>query len=291
MKSKQFKIVGLGEVLFDVLPSGEKMPGGAPANFAFISTRLGDRGIVASAVGSDSDGGEILQSLQQKGIDVSHIQIDAEHPTGTVKVSLENGQPGYQITENTAWDFLELTDDWRDLAKNCDAVCFGSLAQRNAVSRETVLQFLALTDPFAKRIFDVNLRQNYYSSKILEKSLNLATIAKFNHEELPIIAEMLKIKGENDIQLSLNFCKKFDLELICVTRGSNGSLLASVNEISESAGIKIEIADTIGAGDAFTAALTHGVLRGWSLDDINQKANQTAALVASQIGAMPQITI
>ena len=285
MSEKQFKIVGLGEVLWDVLPTGKQL-GGAPANFAYISNQLGNHGIIASRVGNDSDGKEILHSLEKVGVDVSHIQTDAEHQTGTVKVSLENGQPSYEITENVAWDFLELTADWRELAKTSDAVCFGTLARRNSVSRQTIQAFVKLVNPNCLRIFDVNLRQKYYSSEILRESFELANVVKLNHEELPNICEMAEIEGANEQEKAEKLREKFDLRMVCLTRGANGSLLITENELSENGGIKVEIADTIGAGDAFTAALTHGFLRGWSLDEINEKANRVGAFVASQTGAM-----
>jgi fructokinase len=289
MIEKQFKIVGLGEVLFDVLPTGKQL-GGAPANFAYISNRLGNYGIVASRVGNDENGREILTGLANKGVDISHVQIDENHPTGTVEVELKNGQPSYKITENIAWDFLEMTQDWRELATSCDAVCFGSLAQRNAASQKTVYEFLALTGNSAKLIFDVNLRQAYFSKDILLASLNIAKIVKLNHEELPIVAEMFNIICTDEIETAKSLLKQFNLDLICVTRGSKGSLLLDENRISENSGIKIEVADTIGAGDAFTATMTHGVLHGWDLDKINLEANRVAALVASQSGAMPEFS-
>ena len=286
MSEKQFKIVGLGEVLWDVLPTGKQL-GGAPANFAYISKQLGNHGIVAGRVGNDEDGREILQSLEGKSVDVSHIQKDAEHQTGTVKVSLENGQPNYEITENVAWDFLQLTEDWRDLAKTCDAVCFGTLAQRNAVSRQTIQEFMKLVKTDCLRIFDVNLRQNYYSPDVIKNSLNLANVVKLNHEELPKLAEMFAINSLNEIEQAKRLCGKFKIRFMCLTRGSNGSLLLTEDETSEHRGIKVEIADTIGAGDSFTAALTQGILRGCNLDEINEKANRVGAFVASQTGAMP----
>jgi len=286
MSEEQFKIVGLGEVLFDVLPTG-KQSGGAPANFAYVSSQLGNQGIVASRVGSDEDGRGILKGLESKSVDVSHVQTDAKHQTGTVKVSLENGQPGYEITENVAWDFIELTEDWRDLAANCDAVCFGTLAQRNSISRKTIRKFVNLTDADCLRIFDVNLRQNYYSVEILRESLKSANVVKLNNDELPKICELFDIKSADEKQSAKNLREKFDLRLICLTRGANGSLLLTENEFNENSGVKIKIADTIGAGDAFTAALTHGFLRGWSLGEINVFANRTGTFVASQTGAMP----
>jgi fructokinase len=286
MSEKQFNIVGLGEVLWDVLPSGKQL-GGAPANFAYISDRLGNRGIVAGRVGVNTDGDEILQSLAHKGIDVSHIQKDAQHPTGTVKVQLENGQPSYEITETVAWDFLELNEDWRDLAKTCDAICFGTLAQRNAVSRQTIKEFLKLVKPNCVRIFDINLRQNYYSPEIIKDSLNLANVVKLNHDELAELSKMFAISNSDEIEKAKRLCGKFKIKFLCLTRGGNGSLLLTEDKMSEHRGIKVEIADTIGAGDSFSAAMSHGILRGWDLDEINEFANKVGAFVASQTGAMP----
>jgi fructokinase len=286
MTENKFIIVGLGEVLWDDLPSG-KMPGGAPANFAYISTRLGDHGIVASRVGTDDNGRGIIEKFRTVDVDESHIQIDEEYPTGIVSVTLENGQPGYKIVETVAWDFLELNDDWRELAEKADAVCFGSLAQRNEVSRTTILDFLTYTRLESLKIFDVNLRQDFYSFEILRDSFSAANVVKLNHEELPVICEMFEIEGADEKEKARNLYHHFDLNFLCLTRGANGSLLISGDETDEHFGIKIKIADTIGAGDAFTAAMTHGILREWNVKRINDFANKTGAFVASQTGAMP----
>lgn len=286
MTEKKFTIVGLGEVLWDDLPTG-KMLGGAPANFAYVSTRLGNHGIVASRVGTDDDGRGIFEKFHAVGVDASHIQIDEEHPTGIVSVTLENGQPSYKIIENVAWDFLELSDALQELAEKADAVCFGSLAQRNEKSRETILEFLTYTRLEALRIFDVNLRQNFYDSEILRDSFAAANVVKLNHEELPVICEMFEIEGAGENERARNLYRHFDLNFLCLTRGANGSLLISNDETDENFGIKIKIADTIGAGDAFTAAMTHGILREWNVKRINDFANKTGAFVASQTGAMP----
>ncbi len=287
MNENYFKIVGLGEVLWDVLPAGKQL-GGAPANFAYIASQLGNIGLVASRVGNDRAGKKILETLEKLGVDVSHIQKDDEHHTGTVNVSLQNGQPSYEITENVAWDFLELSKAWQNLAHMCDAVCFGTLAQRNLVSGRTIQEFIKLVKPDCLRVFDVNLRQNYFSPEVIRDSLNLANVVKFNHEELPQIVEMFAINGLTEIEQIKRLGGKFGIRLICVTRGSKGSLLVTESEISENKGVKIEIADTIGAGDAFTAAMVHGILNGWNLDEINEKANQIGSFVASQTGAMPK---
>lgn len=286
MNEKRFIIVGIGEILWDLLPTGKQL-GGAPANFAFTASQLGDCGTVVSRVGDDKDGAEILEKLKDYGLETGEIQIDRKNATGTVKVGLKNGQPEYEIIESVAWDFLEMNDCLRDLAKKCDAVCFGSLAQRNAIARRTIRQFLGLTQSDALKIFDVNLRQQFFSSEILRESFLLANVVKLNHEELPKICEMFAVKSANETEKAKNLRDKFDLRLLCLTRGANGSLLVAENEVSEHYGVKVEIADTVGAGDAFTAALTHGFLRGWSLGKVNEKANRIGAFVASQTGAMP----
>ena len=286
MKST-FNIIGLGEVLWDCLPTGKQL-GGAPANFAYTSNQLGNNGTVCSRIGNDELGKEILEELTAKNLSTNSVQIDEKYQTGIVNVKLENGQPDYQIVENVAWDFLELTEDWRELAKSADAVCFGSLAQRNQVSCKTIRGFIELVSGW--RIFDVNLRQKYFSKEVLNDSFQLANIVKLNHEELPVIAQILDVRGANIQSCLQNFIAKFDLKLICLTRGANGSLLLKQKEVSENQGLKITVADTIGAGDAFTAGMTHGILHDWKLDKINEFANKVGAFVASKTGAMPDFT-
>ena len=288
MTDKRFNIVGIGEILWDLLPTG-KQPGGAPANFAYVSKQLGGNGIVASRVGNDDLGKDLSKELSKK-IAVEDIQIDEKFQTGVVNVNFENGQPNYEIVENAAWDFLELTEAWKEIAQKADAVCFGSLAQRNEVSRKTIREFVSLTRSDCWRIFDVNLRQNYFSAEILRESLQTANVVKLNHEELPIIADIFEIKAADETERAKNLREKFGLRVVCVTRGANGSLLIAENETSAHAGIEVEIADTVGAGDAFTAAMTHGFLKGWSLEEINQKANRIGAFVASKAGAMPDFS-
>ncbi len=281
---ENYNIIGFGEILWDLLPDGKQL-GGAPANFAYVSSQLGNHGIVLSRVGDDELGRAILDELRSKNLSTDNIQIDEKHQTGIVNVSLDGGQPSYEIVENVAWDFLKLSDEWRKIAETSDAVCFGSLAQRNPVSQKTICEFINLTKKL--RIFDVNLRQQFFSPKVLRKSLNLANVVKLNHEELPIIAEMFEIKTINPIKTAQRLLAQFGLKLICVTRGANGSFLVTKKEISENAGLKIQVKDTIGAGDAFTAALAHGILRRWQLNEINEFANKVGAFVASNTGAMP----
>jgi len=284
MTEKQFKIVGIGEILWDLLPNGKRL-GGAPANFAYAASQLGNEGIVLSRVGNDEPGREILAELKAKNLSTETIRIDEKNPTGVVNVNLENGQPSYEIVENPAWDFLELSDDWRKAALSADAICFGSLAQRNKISCKTVRETVNLTRKL--RVFDVNLRQIFFSREILLRSLNMASVAKLNQEELLVVAGLFEIKKLNPVKAAKDLLVRFGLKLICVTRGANGSILVTKKEVSEHPGLKIEVADTIGAGDAFTAALAHGLLRNWNLDKINEFANKVGAFVASQTGAMP----
>ncbi|MCD9184901.1 MAG: carbohydrate kinase [Pyrinomonadaceae bacterium] len=287
MTDKSFNIIGLGEILWDILPTGKHL-GGAPANFAYISKQLGNNGIVLSRVGNDGFGQEILDELKTKKISTDFIQIDAENPTGTVKVKLENGQPSYEIVENVAWDFLEFTESWNDVAERCDAVCFGSLAQRGEVSRKTIRKFVEKAKGL--RIFDVNLRRDYFSNEILYESFRLADIVKLNHEELPVISGIFEIEGANLVKTAERLLSEFSLKIICVTRGGNGSLLITKDAVSEHEGLEIKIADTIGAGDSFTAGMTHGILRGWTLEQTNDFANKVGAFVASNAGAMPDFS-
>lgn len=285
--NKAFSLIGIGEILWDLLPEGKHL-GGAPANFAYTANQLGNKGIICSRIGNDDFGREIPEQLKTKKLTFDSIQIDANKQTGIVKVVLREGQPSYEIIENTAWDYLELTEKWCKIAQKSDAVCFGSLAQRNEVSGKTIREFVGLVKGL--RIFDVNLRQNYFSAEILEKSFGLANVVKLNHEELPLVSKLFNINSLN-VQICLEkLIEMFELNLICLTRGSNGSLLKTKKEFSEHQGLKIKVADTIGAGDAFTAGTTHGLLRDWELDKINEFANRVGAFVASNTGAMPDFS-
>jgi fructokinase len=285
--SQRYKIVGLGEVLWDMLPDGKQL-GGAPSNFAYISTLLGNEGIVASRLGTDALGEEAAAQLAKVGVSTAAIQRDPERPTGTVQVEVDDkGQPTFQIKENVAWDFLEWTPDWQKLAAQSDAVCFGSLAQRGEASRSTIRQFLAATRKDAVRIFDVNLRQTFHSRDVLAESMKVAEIVKLNHEELPRVMEILSLVYCDDISSARLLIDSQDLQLVCITRGEHGSLLLDQRIHNEHSGYRVRIGDTIGAGDAFTAALVYEYLRGRSLAGMNETANRMGAWVASRVGAMP----
>src|SRR5579863_1457457 len=281
------RVVGLGEVLWDLLPRGACL-GGAPANFAYITTLMGDQGIVASCIGEDSRGIDALRRMEELGLDIDHVQTDREHPTGTVNVELDaGGQARFEIAQPVAWDFLRWSLDWERLAQSADAVCFGSLAQRSETSRCTIRKFLAATLAGTVKIFDVNLRQSYYSLEILAESMKLANIVKFNEEELPKIMQLYEFPHKDERSSAQRLMREFDLEIICVTRGGKGSLLLRGDEANEHRGFKVQVADTVGSGDAFTAGLVHEYLHGASLNLMNEVANLVGAWVASEVGAMP----
>jgi fructokinase len=290
MAGRRFTIVGLGEILWDLLPDGKQL-GGAPANFAYMCNLLGDQGIVASRVGNDSLGIEAQKALSRAGLAASYLQPDSTHSTGTVKVDVsKDGQPSFEIVEPVAWDFLEWTPQWQELAARADAVCFGSLAQRSAKSRETICRFLSATRPNALRIFDVNLRQAFFSPEILTKSMKMVAIVKLNHEELPRVLELLGLSVTSDVRLlRQKLLVAYELELLCITRGEKGSLLITRDDAAEHPGFAIQVADTIGAGDAFTAGLVYGYLRGSSLTAMNEAANRLGSLVASYSGGTPAL--
>jgi len=287
MTGKGHKIVGLGEVLWDIFPDRACL-GGAPANFAYMTALLGDRGIVASRVGDDRLGQEAMWHLKASGLDTSHVQIDAVHPTGTVLIQLDSkGQAEYKFGEDVAWDHLEWTEQWQELALCADAVCFGSLAQRAVDSRSVIRKFLQAVRADAARIFDVNLRQAFYSAEILRVALLHANIMKVNHEELPRIMELFGEKFSDEKEAACWFAEEFGVKLVCVTRGHRGSLLVCDGKKHEHPGFTVKVADTVGAGDAFTAALVHHWLRRTPLEEMNLAANRLGAWVASQEGAMP----
>ena len=287
----KFTIVGLGEVLWDVFPTHKQL-GGAPTNFAYISSLLGDDGVVASRIGSDALGDEVLTRLDELRLDASHIQHDPAHATGTVKVEVaSDGQPRFEITRAVAWDFLEWTPALQALAARADAVCFGSLAQRGLQSRETIQKFIAATRQGAVRVFDVNLRQAFYSAEVLSKSAESADILKLNHEEVPILVQAVGGPKVNELHSAQWLCRRFSLKLVCVTRGSSGSLLVTNAAYAEHAGYKVEVVDTVGSGDAFTATLVHHYLRGSDLATINDAANWMGAWVASKSGGTPAMEV
>jgi fructokinase len=287
MLGKRRIAIGLGELLWDLFPAGKQL-GGAPANFAYIASLLGDEGIPASRLGQDALGEEAIRRLGELGLPTEFIQRDAERPTGTVRVEVDTaGQPRFEISQSVAWDFLEWTPQWQKLTEQADAVCFGSLGQRAERSRSTILSFVPALKPNALRVFDVNLRQNFFSKQILDESMKLSNVIKLNQDELPRIMKLFDLEHRREEDSARHLLSLYDLKLVCVTRGNSGSLLVSTDECDEHAGFNVKVADTVGAGDAFTAALVHGYLRGTALAEINETANRVGAWVASQSGATP----
>lgn len=288
--TKPATVVGLGEVLWDLLPSGKQM-GGAPANFAYMSNVLGDRGVVASRVGTDELGREAEHALAGLGLTCSFLQRDELHPTGTVHVRVDAaGQPDFTITENVAWDFLEWTAEWAELASSADVVCFGSLAQRSPGSRGTIRRFLQAAPASTLRVYDVNLRQSFFNRETLHESLQLANIVKLNDLELPRVVEFLCLRGEDAEDQARSLLERYGLRLVCITRGARGSLLMSERQVAVHTGVSVRVADTVGAGDAFTACLAHYYRRGTALTEINEVCNRFAGWVATQVGATPSAT-
>lgn len=285
--TKQFTVAGLGELLWDFLPAGKQL-GGAPANVAYHAHVLGDRGMVLSKVGADALGEEALRLLRTHGVDVSHVQRDASSPTGTVSVSLDHqGHPNFIITRDVAWDRMEYSDAWKTVAASVDAVCFGTLAQRSPESREAIRSFVRATTDDCLVVFDVNLRQFFYSADVIRTSLELADVCKLNEQELPTVAAILGLQVTNAAETARRIVETFDLRCMAVTRGENGSVLVSEDDMAEHPGFRVSVRDTVGAGDAFTAGLIHALLRGMSLADASQVAAERGAWVASSAGAMP----
>ena len=280
-------VVGLGEILWDVFPEGKQL-GGAPLNFSHHCAQLGAEAYPVSAVGPDADGAEIRQILAAKNLPDLHVQTDPAHPTGRVNVTLKDGKPTYEILRDVAWDYIRFDENLRNLAARADAACFGSLAQRNSASREAIHAFLDAMRPDSLRIFDINLRQDFYSREIIESSLRRANILKLSDEELPVLAAMFDLPGDASAQLR-RLRELFDLRLVAYTRGGSGSLLLTATESSDHLGLPTEVLDTVGAGDSFTATLCTGLLQNLPLAEINIRANQVAAFVCSQAGATPTL--
>jgi fructokinase len=286
-------ILGIGELLWDILPSGALL-GGAPANFSVMAGRLGNHAAILSRIGRDELGRRAIDILDPMPLDTSALQVDAEHETGRVTVSFANSEPIYTIHQPAAWDFIELKDEWLQLAERADALCFGSLAQRSLASRQTIQTLVSQAPAHCIRIFDVNLRTPFYSSEVIEESIELATVMKMNEDEAPQVLQLLGMEplhGEDALlQTAQRLLLEFSsLQLVAVTRGARGSLLVTPEHYNDHPGYQVNVADSIGAGDAFTAALTHWMLRGADLATLNKAANRWGSWVASQAGAMPAL--
>ena len=284
-------IVGMGEVLWDMLPKGKKI-GGAPANFAYHVSQYGFDGCVVSAVGDDKLGNEILESFNNRRL--NYLIQRVPYPTGTVQIELdEAGIPCYEIKENVAWDNIPFTVDLEKLAKKTRAVCFGSLAQRNTVSRETINRFLDVMSDAAGqyRVFDVNLRQGFYDKEILCNSMKRCNILKINDEELIAVSRMFEYPGIDLEDKCRALLSEYGLEILILTCGVNGSYVFTRENVSFVNTPKIEVADTVGAGDSFTATFISAILKGKSIREAHELAVEVSAYVCTQNGAMPELLI
>jgi fructokinase len=281
-------VVGLGELIWDLLPTGKRL-GGAPSNFAYISRLLGAEAAVATRVGRDALGREALERLRHTGLSTLFVQQDGEHPTGTVGVRIgAGGEPHFNVNENSAWDYLEWTREWEELAAGAAVVCFGTLGQRHEKARETIERFLEAMRPGVLRLFDVNLRHSFFTPDMLARSLALANVVKLNAEELSAAASMLDLVAAGELETAHALLGRFPLGLVAVTRGARGSLLVTREDADEHPGFPApRVADTIGCGDAFAAALAHCLRRGATLALTNEIANRLGAWVATQAGATP----
>lgn len=298
---RQKIVVGLGELLWDRVRHQSRL-GGAPANFCVMAARLGDHGILASRLGMDEEGKRALDVLAGLPLDLNYLQTDAEHLTGQARVVFDHQhEPRYEFLSPAAWDFLDFSPLWRELAESADAVCFGTLAQRSPRSRKTIHAFLAATRPDCLRVFDVNLRQSAIDPAILRDSLAVATLVKLNEEEALRMVELPHTPAPRSTarsgsekmtlpQIAHRLLREFpSLKMVCITLGGAGSLLVNRHTSHHHHGIAGAVVDTVGAGDAFTGALVHYYLDGAPLAVLNEAGNRWGAWVASQRGAIPPL--
>ncbi|MGJ8724764.1 MAG: carbohydrate kinase family protein [Roseibacillus sp.] len=286
--SRNHKIAGIGEILWDLFPDGRRL-GGAPVNFAAHCHQLGCEAYPVSMVGPDLVGLRTRDRLAELKMSDRFIQESSDLPTGRVLVTVDGaGKPTYTILENVAWDGLVFSPELGELAASLDAACFGVLAQRSPITRKTIGQFLSAMPQESIRICDVNLREPFFSKEIVEGSLKQASILKLSDEELPVLADYFQLEGSVVEQLKA-LHQQFALTHVAYTRGGEGSLIISADEVNECAGIPVKPVDTVGAGDSFTAALACGLLRQWPLERVNSFANRVASFVCSQKGATPNL--
>lgn len=289
-------VIGLGEALFDCLPTGRKL-GGAPANFAYHVSQFGFDSCAISAIGNDELGQEIIDTFDKVGLHYCLPKVD--FPTGTVQVTLnEQGIPQYEIKLGVAWDNIPLTPELTNLAQHAQAVCFGSLAQRSEVSRATIQHFLESTPKDTLKVFDINLRQRWYNREVIETSLQHCNILKINDEELDIVAPMLlsvttdpadliAADKEKAVRVCRALIELYELKMLILTCGTNGSYVITKDKCSFIDTPKVEVADTVGAGDSFTATFIAKILAGASIEQAHEMAVKVSAYVCTQSGAMP----
>lgn len=278
-------IIGIGEILWDVFPQG-KVLGGAPANFAFHVSQLGLNGCAVSAIGDDELGKEILHVLDEKRLS-THIE-KVNYPTGTVQVTLSGkGIPQYEICEGVAWDNIPFSDELETMAKRTKTVCFGSLAQRSAVSHATINKFLDSVPADAMKIFDINLRQHFYSKVLIEESLKRCNVLKINDDEVVLVSNLFGWNGMSETETATRLMQDYKLDIVVLTKGTEGSYVFTPAETSFLPTPLVEVADTVGAGDSFTAGFVASLLKGRSISEAHRKAVEISAYVCTQHGAMP----
>ena len=280
-------IVGIGEILWDVFPEG-KVLGGAPANFAYHVSQFGFDGVAVSAIGADDLGDEILVSLNKKQL--NYLVEKTPFPTGTVQVTLSGkGIPQYEICQKVAWDNIPFTPEMEVLARKTKTVCFGSLAQRNHASRITINKFLDLVPTDALKIFDINLRQHFYSQELIEHSLTRCNVLKINDEEVVLVAKLFGWENMTETEICKQLIENYLLEMVVLTKGIEGSYVITKNDISFQPTPLVEVADTVGAGDSFTAGFVASLLSGKNISEAHKIAVEVSAFICTQHGAMPQL--
>lgn len=282
-------VVGLGELLWDIF-ADVRRPGGAPANVAFQAEQLGCRGVVCSRVGRDALGDELLKFLSEQGLTTDWIQRDPVHPTGTVTVDTSRADhPQYVIHEGVAWDYIALDDNVKQLMSRAAAICFGTLAQRSGPSRTAIQGALLEAPRDCLKVCDINLRQKWYDRESIESSLARSHFLKLNSDEVEVLAGLLEIATADHRCFAEAIQQRFGVEIVCITRAADGCLMIGRDDVVDRPGVKIRVADAVGAGDAFTAAWIYGRLHGWPLEAQASFANEVGALVASRPGAMPPL--
>ena len=285
---EKFHITGIGEILWDMFPDGAQF-GGAPANFVCHAQALGATSHMVSCVGSDELGWRALGYLKENGVDTSTVAQSEERPTGTVEVELDaKGVAQYEFAANVAWDALTWSEALAHEAETANVVCYGTLGQRSELSKNTIQRFLKRTTDDCLCVFDVNLRQHFYTEALIRDSLESANILKLNDEELPVLSSSCGLSG-SETAIVEQLRDRYNLRLVALTRGPKGAILFTADTLSECDGFTVEVKDTVGAGDAFTAAMTLGLLLGHELDRINEHACRVAAFVCSQDGATPKL--
>ena len=285
-ETKKPIVVGIGEILWDMLPSGKKA-GGAPINFVYHACQMGAIGYAVSAVGCDADGDEILFELKKNNI--NYLITRVNHPTGKVLVKLKDGIPTYDIVEGVAWDFIPLLEDAKNLVRKADAVCFGTLASRNENSRQTVINLLQEAPENAIKFFDINLRSHYYSPELIRQFLHIANVFKINDDEMKVIRDIFDLSG-TDKQICEQLIKQYQLKYLIFTAGEKYSIIYSPTEYSYLDTPKVKVADTVGAGDAFSGAFVYDILTGKTMVEAHKDAVKISAFVCTKEGAWPQYT-